>query len=331
MNIIIRSETEYQLTEYNKNSIYDINNIKFYSKSAIPKEFILSYENTSNPLLAQYYILPIEATEIKENDYILYTISANGFVIGKPYTVNIKFDDEVLLQLNEIIQIDNDILQDEHEALKVTGRNITIPSGSVALLAEDCRSQKITLLIKESYDGISFLDKSKTIYMDYIPPDLTPTEDVPFYSDSNIERYVDNSLFINNEQWIKLIWTVPYAATKQAGTLKFALSVIGALPNGDCYVWQTLPVSLTVQQNIGKRPALPIVPDGNPESFAIEKRIADLEEFTANIDNVTQINQENGTITHIERENGKDTEEVTISVADLWAAGLQSEEVVING
>lgn len=331
MNIIIRSETEYQLTEYNKDSIYDINNIKIYSSTIVPTNIALKYEDSTNPLLAQAYSIPIIPTEIKENDYILYTAIAGDFIQTKLYDVTLAFENGARLQLEEPLKINNDILQDEHDAIKITGRTIAVNNNSIALIAQDCRSQRITFLIKESYDGISFLDENKEIYIDYIPPSLTPSEDIPFYSDNNLERYVDDSLSINGEQWMKLIWTIPYEATKQQGTVKFALSVVGKLVNGDCYIWQTAPAQFSVQPNIGQRPGVPVIPNSNPESFNIEKRIASLEEFTANIDNVTAIDQDNGTITHISRENGKDSEEISVSIANLWAAGLQDDEIIIDG
>jgi hypothetical protein len=138
----------------------------------------------------------------------------------------------------------------------------------------------------------------------------------------------------SDEQWILLKWIVPFAATKNAGDVVIALAVL----DNATYIWQTIPTKLTVLPNIGLRPAVPVTPEGEPASEnlveyigTLEDRIKELEEFDADLDNISSINAEEGTITYTTRTPDHKTETTTVSITDLWTAGLDEEELILFG
>jgi hypothetical protein len=61
-------------------------------------------------------------------------------------------------------------------------------------------------------------------------------------------------------EWIMLKWNLPYLATKMAGTVRFAVSVIDHYGDERSYTWQTFPSSFNVSQNIGLRTGLTLTP-----------------------------------------------------------------------
>lgn len=184
----------------------------------------------------------------------------------------------------------NNAMVDQHNALVVKDRTITVVNKEVMLVAEDHLSQEITFLIKEKYDGISFLDETKKVYVDYIPVGYKPQEGQPaFFSDNRIIRSYAPSEE-NEDNWIYLRWRVPNTATRKAGQLSFAIAVLG--PE---YVWQTQPAALTVYPNIGFRGTdIPFVPTDPEEALTeLEDRISNIEE---NYISVAGINNEYGLV-----------------------------------
>lgn len=169
----------------------------------------------------------------------------------------------------------NNAMVDEHNALVVKDRTITVVNKEVMLVAEDHLSQEITFLIKEKYDGISFLDETKKVYVDYIPVGYIPQEGQPaFFSDNRITRsYAPSDE--NEDNWIYLKWRVPNIATRKAGQLSFAIAVLGSE-----YVWQTQPATLMIYPNIGFRGTdIPFVPTDPEEALTeLEERISSIEE-----------------------------------------------------
>jgi hypothetical protein len=77
--------------------------------------------------------------------------------------------------------------------------------------------------MKKKYDGISFVDESKAIYIDYIPVDKSALpENANFLSDKAIV-ITENVLPPNGQEneWILIQWNLPPQATAEAGTVKF--------------------------------------------------------------------------------------------------------------
>ena len=78
-------------------------------------------------------------------------------------------------------------------------------------------------------------------------------------------------------EWLLLRWDVPYDATKLAGTVRFALSVLAKDGDARTYTWQTLPSSFTVSANIGLRSSNIYIPP--QEEATIVQRVNDIETF----------------------------------------------------
>ena len=206
--------------------------------------------------------------------YFGFVPSAAAAFPAKPYVCTLIADD-VEYEVGTFNFANNSML-DEHNALLVKDKTITVVSKDTMLVAEDHLSQEITFLIKEKYDGVSFLDNTKKVYVDYIPVGYKPAEGQPaFFSDNHITRSVASNIS-DQENWIYLRWRVPNTATHKAGKLSFALAVLGS-----DYVWQTQPATLTVYPNIGFRGTdMPFVPtDPEEETLAeLEERISLIED-----------------------------------------------------
>ena len=144
--------------------------------------------------------------------------------------------------------------------------------------------------MRKKYDGISLIDKasSRRLYVDFIPVDkelLKVTDEsgkiisIPFLSDKiDLETNVIPTLAPvgHSGEWVLIKWNLPYAATKDAGTIPFSLSIIDTEADHP-YIWQTFSSSFTVSPGLGIRqginvPAL-IIPEG-----ILEERVAAIEE-----------------------------------------------------
>lgn len=340
MNIIISSlgTDGVRFVNYDSSSSYDINKIKVFISKAlelIPEALELYYNDPSiddaiesNPTHA----LPLALNSAFEKpNYYCYDIHSDFAIIQQSYTASLKFNDGYHVAMPQNVQVFNG-LEDEHGAIVINDRTIgKIPT---VLVAEDYASAQITFLIKERYDGVSFLDENKKIYIDYIPvgfkpfqDDLDPNNIINFLSDEIIEK---NVVMMDGAPWIKLHWNVPSTATKTAGTVKLALSVISITE--PMYVWQTLPTTMTISPNLGLRPIVPVIPDEEPGTIENAlHRIAVLEDKMENIDMVSYVNPDDGTITYTEQVDGNVTT-TQYSVFDLaYSQPADQQEVVIMG
>ena len=100
-----------------------------------------------------------------------------------------------------------------------------ITTSGIILVAEDSESECITFRIEKTYDGISALDPSKIIYVDYIPADFnTEVENISFYSDKILHR---SEIEVDGKIYIDLKWIIPYNAVRAAGKLTIALAITG--------------------------------------------------------------------------------------------------------
>lgn len=333
MNIIISQSNEQKsahLTQWSSNSVYDINNITIYVQQGVvtPKTFQLSYIDESTGLANEkIYIANIEASATRNiGGYNAFIINPQSSFSKHAYNCIIIFNDNTELKLESTLLINDNYIEDEHKALRVIKRHIITTDNENLLVAQDSRSQQITFEIKKCYDGVSFLDNSKIVYVDFIPVGYAPTSAAePAFFSKRIEQKEDFEE--NGEQWMRLKWTVPFKATKIAGSLPIAL----AITDNAGYVWQTVPTSLTIQRNIGLRPAIPVEPtDDITMVEEISDRLLTLEEFVANLDNVESIDEEEGTLMYVTRQNGEETRS-DVSVVNLLAAGSETEEVIFGG
>lgn len=332
MNIIITSGNGTRLTQWDRSKAYDINTVFLYctSETGVPSKFKLSYvddsidtEEVFQTKTFEISVLPSELGNI--NNYVAYDLSADFAIKERSYKCEIILASGAIIALTDELILKNDYLEDEHPTLRIDKRTIVTSNNTNLLIAQDSLSQQISFEIKECYDGVSFLDNTKKIYVDFIPSDYHPTIDQPaFYSSKILTK---ESIIREGESWMRFKWNVPFRATRAAGSLKIAV----AITDNKGYVWQTSPTALTVLPNIGLRPAIPQAPEDNEtDASEIAGKIQTLEEFVMNLNNVESIDEENGIIVYTTRKNGVESSS-EISVAELMSADLADEDYVVSG
>jgi hypothetical protein len=241
-------------------SSLDENGIKITGTSAVDIDnarlFVLKELNITPTRLdfftedKTFIITPVPSEALIKNLYDGYYLSAKSAMPLEDYSIRIYYDTpartaNTLLYANTI-EISND-LEDEHSAIIINDR--TINPVTTLMVAGDRNSQQLRFYIKKCYDGVSFLDESKRIFIDYIPVDNTLLTDGKTFLSSQITTILDDPEPDGQEgDWLLLKWTVPAVALAKAGSVKFAISVLG-----DNYVWQTKPSSFTIMEGIGLR------------------------------------------------------------------------------
>lgn len=335
MNIIISSTGTdgVRFVNYDSSSSYDINKIKlFISKSLniTPSVLELYYNDPSivddieqSP---NYSLQVTQNPALEKNNYFGYELHTDFSVAPQKYEAILKLNGYELKFVTPL-QVFNE-LEDEHEPVVINDR--TIGKINTVIVAEDYCSQQIKFVIKERYDGVSILDANKKIYVDYIPPDFIPMVDpldpnnmINFLSHEITEK---NIVILDGDNWVELRWNLPPSATKTQGNVKFAITVINN--QEPIYIWQTLPSTFTVSANLAKRPTIPVA-SAEESTILVEtiERINTLEDFTDNLNNVSELNAEEGTFTYTQRKDGSATTSEH-SIFDLAYAG--DEEVIIN-
>lgn len=166
-------------------------------------------------------------------------------------------------------------LIDEHHPILIIGRQIN--SITTPIVAQDARSQRFSFYMQTYHDGISI--QNKAVYADYIPVDKSLL---------GVRAYLSTKLIVNQlldpplgqtGQWSELIWELPYAATKDAGVVKFAISVVDQSNINSIYTWQTFPSSFVVSPNLGRREEKQIVPEEEESSIEIlANRVNEVEQ-----------------------------------------------------
>lgn len=265
-------------------SSLDTNGIKITSTSATDIDharlFVLKELNITPTRLdffteeSIFLITPIPSEALVKKGYDGYYLSTRSAMPLEDYSIRIHYDTAARasqeLEYSGTVEISND-LEDEHEIIMIKDR--TISPVTTTMIAGDRNSQQLRFYIKKCYDGISFLDESKTIVVDFIPhKDLLP-EGKTFYSSLVTAVLDDPEPEGESGDWILLKWNIPYIATAKAGTVKFALAVLGAN-----YVWQTKPSSFTVAESIGLRENGTLTPE----------EYSQLEEIMENLDILQQ-------------------------------------------
>jgi hypothetical protein len=89
---------------------------------------------------------------------------------------------------------------------------------------------------------MSFLDETKMVEVDFIPADWESIkeecdidEEYQFIADTtNIRDPYEDPADLD---YMIIEWTVPYAATQRAGTLKVALAISSKDDGGVAYLW----------------------------------------------------------------------------------------------
>ena len=287
MNIIVSKDKSIRLTQYSSQSTYHLEEIKVY----ISKEF----ENTTpSMLLKKYrneYVFALVQDAITAN-YDVYKVSMDGYISlsERDYDIYICINEDKLHTDNiNIYEIkhegsssgwtlaetlsDPNIgpfgLTDEHEPVDIQDRTILIGKNQNVLVAEDNISQCIRFRLPRYYDGVDLTEKQFQI--DYLDPAdaktlrfiLIPIEDI------EMSVYLEG----DDTEYILISWAVPNSITQKEGNVLFALSATGQVED-EFYVWQTMPASLVVEGNIGKRS------DSVPSEIGttLEGRVAMLEQ-----------------------------------------------------
>lgn len=327
MNIIILEDYNIRVTQQSTDYM-DINTLRFFVKkdssggglytlSNLNLSFVEKIDFNGELIdgLTLNYSIGIECNEdLETSNYIGYSINSMTAFPAKEYQCSLKFSDSTEITLAPL-KLYNNYAADEHGALRVNERTIDVSHNTNTLVAEDNLSQVITFLIKEKYDGISFLDDTKKVCVEYVPVGYVPAEGYKdFYSDEISVKYYAADVE-EEERWMYLKWKVPRAATYYAGQMPFAISVT----DNEGYVWQTIPAYLTILPNIGRRNGT--APEAPSEDYStLESRVVALEEFSGDIDNVSNIS-ESGQIEYTIRED-RETEKHTYELGDLLAANL---------
>ena len=251
MNIVISSLTDMKVTGLNTGS-KDLDSAKLFVSKTITDNIDLTLEGANGT----YPLIKTLSNPLEKAEYLGYKLYSRVNVPDGAYSVIATgVDAEVTLELEG-----NNALTDEHDAVLIIGRNIN--PISTQILAQDINSQQFTFYIKKKYDGVSFIDETKRIFFDYIPVDPNDLpEGKEFISDPAI--VITEDIIPPNGQegeWIMLKWNLPYLATKMAGTVRFAVSVIDHYGDERSYTWQTFPSSFIISQNIGLRTGLTLTP-----------------------------------------------------------------------
>lgn len=290
MNIII-SSLDANGMKVTGASQADINSAKlFIAKSLnvtplrlelILDNFIYSLKITANPSYdkANFYAYGLSAA---------YSIPLDNYKI-KLYYQGITRANESLI-LEDEVALMND-LEDEHTIFAISDR--TIARITTQIIAEDRHSQQISFSLKKLYDGISFLNDDKKIYVDYIPVDFVP------YEVETIEGTIEKINFLSTEitekledgENVILKWNVPSDAMQKSGFVKFAISVIDLATE---YVWQTSPSQFIVLPNLGKRLSSPIGSTEEISAFAeLAAKVNELEDDVAGLEEIVGFQSDN--------------------------------------
>lgn len=290
MNIII-SSLDANGMKVTGASQADINSAKlFIAKSLnvtplrlelILDSFIYSLNITASPSYdkANFYAYGLSAA---------YSIPFDNYKIKLYYQGTTRANES--LALEDEVALMND-LEDEHTIFAISDR--TIAKVTTQIIAEDRHSQQISFSLKKLYDGISFLNEDKKIYVDYIPVGFVPyeieildgtKEKVNFLSTEITEK-------LENEDNVILKWNVPSDAMQKSGSVKFAISVIDFATG---YIWQTSPSQLTILPNLGKRLSSPIGSTEEISAFAeLTAKVNELEDDMAGLEEIVGFQSDN--------------------------------------
>lgn len=179
-------------------------------------------------------------------------------------------------------------LTDDHEPIDVINRQIYYSNSQNIVVAEDNISQLLTFRTEQMQEGIDLT--SKKLYFDYISLNDGEVHSTPLQSPVIEEQ--------DGEATGCILIEVPmlYEHTQKAGSLRFALSAtedVTTPEGGDSpvgtgdrqYVWQTKPSALTIQANLGKRPAVPSIEN---VSTGLEELITEIENLSSDLDAIQQ-------------------------------------------
>lgn len=254
----------------------------FIDKNISDQDLVLTLKKDD----ASYPLTKIISIGLEKDQFNGYRLSSQVSIPDGEYDIFINGIDVK----SKVSITDTSSLIDEHEPIYIIGRQIN--PVTTTILAQDANSQQFTFYIKKKYDGISFLDEDKRVYIDYIPVDKNDlniemedgeVKTVEFLSDPISEIIYNNVIPPDGQEgeWVVLKWNLPYPVTKTAGRVTFALSVVDPT-NNRYYTWQTLPSSFEISANIGYRDGINLSPKEESIFADLSERVASIEDSLGN-------------------------------------------------
>ena len=304
MNIIVSADKSIRLTQYSSQSTYNLSDIKFYFDKTL--ELDVPYIQLSKKGEPAFQINLMETTDVKNyrvfladqagfnSDEYLLAIVLNSSNSKDVLNVNV-FSFEANTSGEPIDPSERDIykypygLTDYQSAIPVIDREIKMSENTNLLLRGDNVSQCIRFKIKRFYDGIDLFDKEINILY------LSRQEEGKLCR-CEIKHNQVSLISENNISYMILNWAVPKAITYKAGFVSFAILIQDlGIDSGseeevkEKYVWQTLPASLSILDNIGE--INEYIPIEEEEYFkTLENRVSSLE---SNVDEIKPFLNEN--------------------------------------
>lgn len=273
----------------------------FYSL-AIVSSNTLNKENFKGYRLLSKTSIPLHEYQVK----VYFTTLAKSSIDPVAFT--------------EVLAINNGLV-DEHEPIYINGRQIN--PITTPIVAGDKKSQQISFYIKKCYDGISFLDDSKRIGVDYIPvdrSDLVPGQE--FNTSYDIEILDDPDPAEQEGDWLLLKWDVPDEVMKTQGTVQFGIAVLNSQVDAgestEDYCWQTFPSSFIVSKYLGVRKGYST---SSPEESSAYTQLAN---------KVSKLISEVDAIQSMDLDNDDSNNEFIIGGGDAAYAQANESEAITN-
>jgi hypothetical protein len=212
-------------------------------------DWIVPSQVTTSSGLISYYVEFRELDKDKNKIYVLRTktitqkvedsFNVNNTATAGNYTTEDLFLKANTSHLTRKDLVDNDI------PFKVTDRNINInPKKTIAVL-KDNMSQILSFRLKRTVDGVDRADKTFCFKF------INAKGESDFCIASNVTIFADE---------IIIGWALDSKVTKQAGTVTFAICVLGKLSDGTFYSWNTLSSQITVENGLDVTSSM-VVPD----------------------------------------------------------------------
>lgn len=270
MNIIISSLNNMRIT----GSDSGLDFAKLFIAKSLPY-----HEDISIKLSAEdqsFDILKLERQSYEKPEFLGYQLATFVAIPAGEYQVEVYSEGRLMGVLPGFILSETAavVVPDSDPPAYVIGRKII--NAPAPIVAQDMNSESITFFIPYDPDL-----QEKLIFIDFIPIDK---EDLRQPDGSYASFLSDRAKVLGQNvtvpglpgTWLMINWIPSYKATKTAGQLQFAISIIANSGEERAYTWQTEPSYLTVRPNIGLR-------TGSVLSLEEELIITDLIENVAEL------------------------------------------------
>lgn len=292
MNVIISQDKSVRFTQ-ESSSAYNLQEIQFYiSKQIIVEDIILQLQSLRSVypfVLVQvgdsvnydiYQVYFTQVVNLSAKDYnLVLVLNTEAIDLGTHSLQAIRMSAPVMRFMNAatLAEVEETIaITDAHEPIEIIDRDIMIAGNKNVIVAEDNISQEIRFRITKTYDGVDL--STKSFYLDYLVTEIEYEQKVAKLYNELLKAEEDPT----DASYLILSLVVPYRMTKTAGSLPFAISVVDAtVVDGNQYIWQTKPSSLTIQKNLFKRNGVPVQ---NPEQTDYEEIVSQIDALEQTVD-----------------------------------------------